>query len=55
MTPAPLFALVPVRAPADAKRRLAPLLAPGERAALARAMLEDVLECLARSPSVEGI
>lgn len=55
MTPVPLFALVPVRAPADAKRRLASLLAPGERAALARAMLEDVLECLARSPSVEGI
>lgn len=55
MTPAPLFALVPVRAPADAKRRLAPLLAAEERAALARAMLEDVLECLARAPSVEGI
>lgn len=55
MTPAPPFALVPVRALTDAKRRLAPLLAPEERAALARAMLEDVLECLSRSPAIEGI
>jgi 2-phospho-L-lactate guanylyltransferase len=55
VTPVPLFALVPVRALTDAKRRLAPLLTAEERAALARAMLEDVLECLARAPSVEGI
>jgi len=55
VTPAPMFALVPVRALTDAKRRLSPLLDAGERAALARAMLEDVIECLSRAPSVEGI
>jgi 2-phospho-L-lactate guanylyltransferase len=51
----PLFALVPVRPFAEGKRRLAPLLAPEERAALARAMLADALECLARTPAIEGI
>ena len=52
---APVFALVPVRALAEGKRRLAPLLTADERAALARAMLEDVLDGLARAPAVEGI
>ncbi len=51
----PAFALVPVRALAEGKKRLASLLSPLERVALARAMLEDVLDCLSRSPSVEGI
>ena len=51
----PVFALVPVRALAEGKKRLAPLLAPVERVALARAMLEDVLDGLSRSPAVEGI
>ncbi len=50
-----VFALVPVRALTDAKRRLSPLLADAERAQLARVMLEDALDCLARAPVVEGI
>ena len=51
----PVFALVPVRALAEGKKRLAPLLAPVERVALARAMLEDVLDCLSRAPEVDGV
>ncbi|MCC7016019.1 MAG: 2-phospho-L-lactate guanylyltransferase [Rhodospirillales bacterium] len=51
----PVFALVPVRALSEGKKRLAPLLAPLERVALARVMLEDMLDCLSRSPAVEGI
>lgn len=51
----PMWALVPVRALAEGKTRLAPLLAPEERVALARTMLEDVLDGLGRAPAVEGI
>ena len=51
----PVFALVPVRAFPESKKRLASLLAPEERIALARTMLEDVLDCLGRSPAVAGI
>ena len=51
----PVFALVPVRAFPEGKRRLAPLLAPEERVRLARTMLEDVLDCLGRAPAVAGI
>ena len=40
--------LVPVKNFADAKQRLASILTPKERFALARAMCEDVLQALAR-------
>jgi 2-phospho-L-lactate guanylyltransferase len=49
-----LWAVVPVKAFAFAKQRLAPLLVAHERAALARAMFQDVLQVLARSPFVAG-
>ena len=47
-------AAVPVKDFASAKQRLAAILTPAERAALARAMLEDVLEevCAARLRTV---
>lgn len=41
-----MWAIVPVKRFAAAKRRLAPVLEAGERAALARLMLEDVLDAL---------
>lgn len=50
-----LRAIVPVGPFAQAKRRLAPCLAPRERSAFARAMLEDVLTALQRAPSLAGI
>ena len=49
------WAVVPVKAFAQAKQRLAPLLDPGERTALARAMLLDVLGALRRCRSLAGI
>lgn len=42
-----IVAAVPVKDLANAKQRLVPLLAPGERHELARAMLTDVLTALA--------
>ena len=50
-----LWAVVPVKLFADTKRRLMPVLAYDERAALARAMLEDVLSVLMRTSSLAGI
>jgi 2-phospho-L-lactate guanylyltransferase len=41
-----IWAVVPVKQFAAAKSRLKPVLGPGERAELARLMLEDVLEAL---------
>lgn len=57
MNPAPLraWALVPVRPFADAKSRLAGILAPAERARLAEEMLKDVLRALAAAPEISGI
>ncbi|HSW20758.1 MAG TPA: 2-phospho-L-lactate guanylyltransferase [Ramlibacter sp.] len=49
-----LWAVVPVKAFAFAKQRLAPVLAAHERAALARAMFADVLQALARNPFLAG-
>jgi 2-phospho-L-lactate/phosphoenolpyruvate guanylyltransferase len=43
--------LVPIKNLAQAKQRLSPVLSPGERFALARAMCEDVLQALADWPS----
>jgi 2-phospho-L-lactate/phosphoenolpyruvate guanylyltransferase len=51
---ADIWAAVPVKEFADAKQRLASLLAPEQRQALAAAMLEDVLAALVNSP-VAGI
>ncbi len=50
-----LWAVVPVKRRTDAKRRLMPLLASHERAALAHAMLEDVLSAVTRTSSLAGI
>ena len=41
-----MWAILPVKRFADAKRRLTPVLEAGERAALARLMFEDVLDAL---------
>ena len=51
----PIRAIVPVRAWPEGKKRLAPLLAPEERGALAKIMLEDMLDCLGRTPAVTEI
>jgi len=45
--------LVPVKALDEAKRRLAPALAPVERRLLAIAMLEDVLTALADTTGLD--
>ena len=45
-----VWAAVPVKEFAGAKQRLAPLLTPEQRQALAAAMLEDVLAALADAP-----
>jgi len=44
-----LFAAVPVKDLVNAKQRLIPVLSPGERHALAEAMLEDVLDALSEA------
>ena len=51
---ADIWAAVPVKEFAGAKQRLAPLLTPRQRQALAAAMLEDVLAALADAP-IAGI
>src|SRR6266498_196261 len=48
-----LIPIVPVKALDDAKRRLAPVLAPVERRLLAIAMFEDVLAALAGTAGLE--
>jgi 2-phospho-L-lactate guanylyltransferase len=50
-----LWAVVPVKERDRAKERLAPLLPPELRQALALAMLEDVLAALAAAPGLAGI
>jgi 2-phospho-L-lactate/phosphoenolpyruvate guanylyltransferase len=45
-----IWAAVPVKEFANAKQRLAPLLTPSQRRALAAAMLEDVLAALSAAP-----
>jgi 2-phospho-L-lactate guanylyltransferase len=54
MTPR-AWALVPVKRLSDAKQRLSDALSPGERVALAQAMLRDVLVSLRATSSVAGI
>jgi len=50
-----LWAVVPVKERASAKERLAPMLPPEIRQALALAMLEDVLEALSAAPGIAGL
>ncbi len=50
----PVWAVVPMKALDQAKRRLAPILSADERAELARLMLDDVLETLAGCPRLAG-
>lgn len=50
----PLWAVVPVKSMAQAKQRLAGVLAPHERRALAHAMLQDVLQALTTSTGLAG-
>jgi 2-phospho-L-lactate guanylyltransferase len=49
-----LWAVVPVKERASAKERLAPMLRPETRQALALAMLEDVLTALTATPGIAG-
>ena len=50
-----IWAVLPVKNTVDAKQRLMPVLAPGERQALFTAMLRDVLTALAGSRLLSGI
>ena len=50
-----MWAVVPVKDMAGAKQRLAPVLDGGERHALYRAMLEDVLTALCRVRGLDGV
>jgi 2-phospho-L-lactate guanylyltransferase len=49
------WAIVPVKPLSQAKSRLAPVLAPDERAALSRCMLRDVLVALTTAPELAGV
>jgi 2-phospho-L-lactate/phosphoenolpyruvate guanylyltransferase len=53
--PSNVWAIVPVKRLSRAKQRLAPVLSNTERAALARAMLHDVLTTLRVTPELAGI
>ena len=50
-----LWAVVPVKERGSAKERLAPMLRPQLRQALALAMLEDVLVALTATPGIAGL
>ena len=54
MNRATLWAVVPVKSFNSAKQRLTPVLDADERAGLARAMFEDVLDVLAQHPALAG-
>jgi len=51
----PVWALVPLKPPEEAKSRLAPLLGPAERADFARHMARDVLAALLSARALAGI
>jgi 2-phospho-L-lactate guanylyltransferase len=50
-----IFALLPVKAPANAKQRLSGLLTPDQRERLARLMYEDVLEKLCSARGLDRV
>jgi len=50
-----MWVLIPVKPLAQAKTRLAGVLSPGERQALVRHMLDDVLAALAAAPDIAGV
>jgi 2-phospho-L-lactate guanylyltransferase len=50
-----IFALLPVKAPANAKQRLSGLLTPAQRERLARLMYEDVLEKLCAARGIDRV
>jgi 2-phospho-L-lactate guanylyltransferase len=50
-----LWAVVPIKERSSAKERLAPILRPEARQALALAMLEDVLEALTATRGIGGL
>lgn len=54
MTAGGLWAVLPVKAWSEAKRRLSPVLSAGEREELARSMLDDVLAATAGVPAIAG-
>lgn len=54
MTAGGLWAVLPVKAWSEAKRRLSPVLGAGEREELARSMLDDVLAAVAGVPDISG-
>lgn len=49
------WGLVPVKARAEAKSRLSPVLAPAARIALVRSMLDHVLGVLAAAPGIDHV
>jgi 2-phospho-L-lactate guanylyltransferase len=55
MSAGPTYAIVPVKALAHAKRRLAPVLPDAARRRLVLAMLEDVLAALSRVEGIERV
>jgi 2-phospho-L-lactate guanylyltransferase len=55
MTAPGIWAVLPVKALADAKQRLAPLLTPAERQALARVCIAEVMDALAVTRSLAGV
>jgi 2-phospho-L-lactate guanylyltransferase len=50
-----IFALLPVKAPANAKQRLSGILTPDQRERLARLMYEDVLEKLCSARGLDRV
>src|SRR5260370_7083673 len=50
-----IFALLPVKAPANAKQRLSGLLTPAKRERLARLMYEDMLQPLCSARGLDRV
>ena len=55
MTTGGLWTVLPVKAWAEAKRRLSPVLSGEERQELARSMLEDLLGAIAGASRIDGV